>query len=82
MISDQFWGLPHKEMHIELDGKSVIMICLSDLFGGVRRPSEFEASIENWVVTRKLCNHFSKKIKNLEGCYVFMEFYFYTEVKY
>ena len=34
-------------MHIELDGTSVIMICLSDLFDGVRRPSEFEASIEN-----------------------------------
>ena len=60
----------HKEMHIELDGKSVIMICLADLFGGFRRPSEFEASIENWVVTRKLCNHFNMKIKNLEGCYV------------
>ena len=62
--------LPYKEMHIELDDKSVIMICLADLFGGFRRPSEFEASIENWVVTRKLCNHFNMKIKNLEGCYV------------
>lgn len=62
---------PHKEIHIDLRGRCVvIIICLADLVGGFRRSSDFEASIENQVITRKLCNHFNTKVKHPEGCYV------------